>query len=61
MHLGTLFCFYKNVVFPAQVEYSYFSAICLQYLISPEQGSKNVPSGSARKVDFLAGQVTFKA
>ena len=27
MHLCTLFCFYKNVVFPAQVEYSYFSAI----------------------------------
>ena len=27
MHLRTLFCFYKNVVFPAQVEYSYFSAI----------------------------------
>ena len=23
--LYTLFCFYKNVVFPAQAEYSYFS------------------------------------
>ena len=25
------------------------------------QGSKQVPSGSAGQVDFLAGQVTFKA
>ena len=33
----------------------------LQYLINPEQGSKNVLSGNAGKVDFLAGQVTFKA
>ena len=24
--MHTLFCFYKNVVFPAQTEYSYFAA-----------------------------------